>query len=247
MSKTAVFVEGKAELIFIREFLLKMCDLDKLGIACYELRSESMKKVPFHYPEDTEKRNSADDFYMIVNVGGDTKVLSTIKKRLTDLYNAGFEKIIGIRDMYCDDYHHSCGKSREINPEINKRFIEGTQTTISKLENPDKIKFFFATMEIEAWFLGIPTLFINIDPTLTIERILEETGIDLNKDPETTIYHPAKELGIILELTGKTYKKHESEIERISSKIQYDDYEALFSDETKCSTFTEMVISLLHK
>ena len=68
--------------------------------------------------------------------------------------------------MYSRQYrtqtHH------KIDASISEKFIQAAKNTIEKMSQPDQINFHFAIMEIEAWFLGMYTLFAKIDPRLTI-------------------------------------------------------------------------------
>lgn len=52
MKKTAVFVEGKAELILIREFLLKMFEYQNIKIKCYALLNDNLSYAPYDYGDE---------------------------------------------------------------------------------------------------------------------------------------------------------------------------------------------------
>ena len=71
MKKVAVFVEGQAELILVRELLLKMYDYQNIGIDCYNLICDNLDEAPYKYGN-----MEANNYYMIVNVGNDNSVLS---------------------------------------------------------------------------------------------------------------------------------------------------------------------------
>lgn len=47
MKKVAVFVEGQAELILVRELLLKMYDYQDIGINCYNLICDNLDEAPY--------------------------------------------------------------------------------------------------------------------------------------------------------------------------------------------------------
>jgi hypothetical protein len=48
MKKVAVFVEGQAELILVRELLLKMYDYQDIGINCYNLICDNLDEAPIN-------------------------------------------------------------------------------------------------------------------------------------------------------------------------------------------------------
>jgi hypothetical protein len=63
------------------------------------------------------------------------------------LSKQGFNKIIGLRDMYSKAYRK---KSKTvINQEVARQFIEAVSKIIAGMNNPDKINFHFAIMELD--------------------------------------------------------------------------------------------------
>ena len=73
MKKVAVFVEGQAELILVRELLIKMYNYQNVGINCYNLICDNLQ-----YTHILMETKTAQNYYMIVNVGNDNSVLSKI-------------------------------------------------------------------------------------------------------------------------------------------------------------------------
>lgn len=71
--KVALFVEGYAEQIFVRDFLVKWYDWDvtKVGLDCYVLHSDSLSSAPFPWGS-----KESECYFQILNVGNDKKVLS---------------------------------------------------------------------------------------------------------------------------------------------------------------------------
>lgn len=239
--KIAVFVEGKAEYIFVREFLLKWYGYDgnQIGIDCVALKSNDYNKVPHPYGS-----SESENFYLIVNVGNDNSVLSQMKKEATKMRNNGYQLISGLRDMFCDAYHKAV-KNRTIQPEISQRFIHASLQEIENdAANRDILSLHFAIMEIEAWLLGMRQTLQAIDTSLTYEYIYQQLAIDLNNNPETCIYHPAERLNDIYKLKGKTYGKHEGDIEAILACIQKEDFCELYTS-PKCSSFNRFIDSLV--
>ena len=116
VNKTAIFVEGQTELIFVRDLLMKAYDYQNLYINCFELGSDGSfkdKNSPFGH-------KSADFYFQIVLVGNDNSVLSAMLRREKWLEQQGFGRIIGLRDMYSADYLKQAGH-RMIKNELNEK------------------------------------------------------------------------------------------------------------------------------
>lgn len=238
--KTAVFVEGLTEQIFVREMLYAWYgyDTNKLGLKCYSLRADKF----FDAPYDLGTLES-EHYYQIVNVGNDESVLSKMIREVGMLQNKGYSTIIGLRDMYGDNYKR-LSQSSLILPELNEKFINGAQEVINQHNLQQTTHIRFAVMEIESWFLGMETLFSSIDQSLTTEEIKQQTNIDLTQDPETTTFHPYVSLCKILDLKGIKYKKHESDISSLISNLSKVDYELLL-DSGKCPSFKSFLTLLI--
>lgn len=222
MKNVVVFTEGKSELIFIRHLLTQIIGYQDLSFDCLELHSDSERPASWQF-----RNPNALVYYLIINVGTDEKVLSEIEARSQKYIARGFE-IIGIRDMYCELYQKRLRQIHQaenvINDDVNSFFIQKSQERIQGLENADKIHFFFAIMEIEAWFLAIYWNLERIHHSLSAENIRNQLGFELEViDPETTFFRPAAKLKQILLLANRNYDKHEHEVESIVSSITLDD------------------------
>lgn len=240
MRKVAVFVEGQTELIFVRDFLLKWFEYDgnQIGFECYNLENNDAHPTEFAYGN-----RQSENYYLIVNVGNDNSVLSAIKTRLQFLLNKDYQIVVGLRDMYCKQYRNEVANAT-IKPEINELFISATNEQIAQIENGEAIKFHFAIMEVEAWLLGMPKVFSSKDNLLTPNYIKQKLSIDLNCDPETTIFHPAKEMNNIYSLVEDKYDKHLSDISSIMSSLVKDDFTDLIQS-GKCNSFKLFAESIL--
>ncbi|SEW40281.1 protein of unknown function [Chitinophaga sp. YR573] len=230
MTKTAIFVEGQTELIFVRELLLKVFEYQNISLECFTLFTD----VNFHATEYAFPNEHADHYFQIINVGSDQSVLTRILKREPQMKNAGFERIIGLRDMYSGEYRNLV-KNQKIDDKINQKFIEGHRSQIKS----DNIFFSFAIMEIETWLLGLRKSFERMDNRLTPAFIHQHLGFDLNvDDPENIFFHPADNVEEIFKLVGQKYSKSKGDINALVSHIEKDDYlELLGSD--KCQSFKE--------
>jgi hypothetical protein len=233
LKRIAIFTEGQTELIFIRNFLLKVLDLSKISFECHELLAHKISPVSYQYPNPY-----ADTHFLILDVHGDERVMSSIKEKEKDLIeNKGYERIIGLRDMHSALYAKRA--HGVINDRISNMIIQSHEYTVRAMTYSDRIKLYFAIMEIEAWFLGMCNLFRKIDPILTVEYIKQKLGIDLVAcDPQKDFYKPSDQINSIFQLCGRGYKKKQDEIESICSKIDSSDFDAA-KENGRCKCFND--------
>ena len=238
--RLAVFVEGQTELIFVREFLKQWYyyDIERIGFDCYNLHANQFCDAEYNYGN-----GNSENYFMIVNVGNDNSVLSMILKRAQYLKNKDYQLVIGLRDMYSDQYITDA-KGHRIDDHVSNRHKESVRNALSDDPNRDFIDFHFAIMEIEAWFLGMYGFLCQVDNRLTDKFIMDSIGLNLDDDPEKTVFHPALELGKIYSLVGKKYDKHRSDISSIMASLSHDDYMGLIQS-GKCSTFKDFAESLV--
>jgi hypothetical protein len=238
MRKVAIFTEGQSEQIFVRNLLLQTIDCSKVSFKCFKLYAGKTVPARFDFPNP-----NAEVSFLIVNVGQDEKVLSIIKEREKDLIRKGFVRILGLRDMYSDEYLKRSPK--EINSSVIEAFIDGWNSTIQNMSDPSKIKMHIAVMELEAWFLAIYHIFERKNSKLSVEYIESQLGINLNDiDPQTEFLKPSEEVNRIFQLVGLQYKKKEHDVESICSKINNDDIINVFEN-GRCSKFKDFYEELL--
>ncbi len=232
--KVAIFVEGQTELILVREMLLKLFNYQNINLECFNLYSkENLQVTEYHFLNER-----AEYYFQIVNVGNDNAVLARILRREQRLLDAGFDRIIGLRDMYSKAYREAVGNAN-IDLEINEQFKVGHQEQVNNnAVMPERIFFRFAIMETEAWLLGLAHIFDQIDENLTIDFIEQQLGYNLDSiDPEILFFQPANELKTIFELVGKTYDKSRGDVNSIVSLIERNDYMLLELAE-KCNSYS---------
>ena len=228
MKRVAIFVEGQSELVFVREFLLKWFNYD-VDLECRALRyGDETHKVDYDFPNAV-----APCHFQIINVGMDGLVLPQILRQERRLYNVGYELIIGLRDMFCELYIKKV-KDRTMDLIVNDAFIKENLLTINEKDvNADQIRLCFAIMEIEAWWLGISSLWEDIDP---ITR--EQYKLDF-ASPES-VFHPAVLIKKLCQAKGKEYDKHQGEVESIVGKIEREHYVDLHESQ-RFPSFCEFV------
>ena len=232
MSKVAIFVEGQSEQIFIRHLLLRTMDCSKVSFICLRLYAGKTIPARFDYPNP-----HAEMSFLIVNVGQDEKVLSEIKEREEDLIKQGFDRIIGLRDMYSEKYLKRSPSG--IDNSVTRAFIDGWNSTIQRMSKPSKIKIHIAIMELEAWFLGMYDIFRRINSRLSVDYIEKELGFNLaDIDPQTEFFKPTEEVDRIFQLVGPPYKKSEHDVESFCSQINTTDPCNAFKN-GRCTSFRD--------
>lgn len=224
MRRIAIYVEGDAELIFVREFLIKWYEYDseRLGLECCKLHAG--REDVESYPYGTRK---SENFYYIVNVGNDASVMSKMLKNAERLHNLGYQLLIGLRDMYCDDYHDNTQKinnARIVDIAIIERFKKTANEIIANAGYKIEMQLHYAIMEIEAWLIGMSEI--------------------LNKDidPENDFYHPSKMMTFHFPKKLDKYDKHHSEIEKVMSEFTKEDFQKLI-DSGICASFSSFARS----
>ncbi len=234
MKKITIFVEGWTEQAWVREYLLRWFDYEHVKIDCFSLfNDKDMRSAPYPHHSTTPQY-----YFQIINAGGDTRVNNLLVEQTPRLRNAGFQKIIGLRDVLSDEYR-TLITAHEVDHDIIGKIKKVQIETIERLLNQSitDVHLCYATMEIEAWVLGLYEFLALIDERLTVDFIDEKLGINFkNIDPEQTVYNPTTVLKRIYQLVGKTYDKHQGEIDAFISHLSKRDYE-LFLESDKCQSF----------
>jgi hypothetical protein len=236
LRRVAVFTEGQTEQITVRELLFRIFNPSKLSFECWELLAGNLSLTPYKYPNTPNP--CVETHFMIINVHGDEAVISTIEEREKSLIEKGrFERIIGLRDMYSEKYDKRTNGT--INDATSSQIIQGNESKIQQMNYHNRIKLYFAIMEIEAWILGMYNIFQRIDRTLTVDCIKQKLGIDLKAiDPQKAFYKPSDQLNSILLLCRGQYKKKRSEVEGICCKMESTDFEDA-RENGRCKCFDE--------
>ncbi len=237
--KYAVYVEGKAEMLFVADVLMKYSGYDpsKIGFQCITLNKDDFEFVSYPIQGDVE---SSESFYQIVNVNNDNLVLSKLKRDIPNLISQGFEIIIGLRDVFGEDYKDLC-QTQTIDAELIRDMHEAHLSQL-KYEGAD-IRYHFAIMEYEAWMLALIDNYI-ISKGGAPGEAFASVGIDYNSDFENTVFHPYNKVQKIFNSIGEHYGKHEGDHLSFLSFLSVDDYEDL-RNSGRCASFKSFIDSLL--
>lgn len=123
--------------------------------------------------------------------------------------------------MYSENYRK---RSSKIDHGLNLQFIENARKSLKEINCGDRIALHFAIMEVETWFLGMPSVLKKINDSFFIGEA----------DPEIVHFHPTKVLRSLFPENG--YTKSKDQVEKICSYITSEDLDKL-SKSKKCQSF----------
>ena len=204
MKKLAIFVEGKTEQIFVNKLLREIAGTINISI---EIQSQEGRKFVEVIIKDIE--TSATKFFVLIyNSGSDIRVASDMKKQYKKLTESGYERIIGLRDIYPISIIQKSKLQSELENVLPKGSIP--------------INIVIAVMKVEAWFLAEYNHFLKIDPRLTPEQIQAMFGFNPQTDDMEQRPHPADDMKQIYNYVGKGYNKSEKQLNRLASHLDYE-------------------------
>lgn len=237
--KFAVYVEGKAEMLFVADVLGKYSNYDPqvVGFQCINLNSDDFEYVP--YP--AQGNETSETYYQIVNVNNDNRVISKLKQDIPNLVKQGYEIIIGLRDVFGADYDAICSRPQEIDRELIDE-MHKVQSEQIRFEGVDT-RLHFAIMEFEAWMMALLDNFI-VSKGGKPEEVFAKAGVDYKSDFEETVYHPYHKVQKIYQEVKATYGKHEGDYYSFLRSLTKEDYEML-RNSGRCASFKSFINSLL--
>ena len=237
--KYAVYVEGQSELLFVADVLQKYSNYDhsQCGFLCINLCADNYERLNSPRQGDTNSAN----YYLIVNVNNDNRVVSKLKKDIPSLIEQGYNVIIGLKDVFGEAYE----KMMNGKTEIDRAKIELLHSIQTKaLDNKDgDCRLHFAIMEYEAWMLALIEGYVS-NKGLNYTDVCQKLNINVDQDPETTVYHPYNKVRQIYQACGSDYHKHGRESHSFLSTLDLEGYEKLRHSE-KCISFRKFIDSLL--
>ncbi|TVQ57625.1 MAG: DUF4276 family protein [Spirulina sp. DLM2.Bin59] len=207
MKKLAIFMEGQTEKIFVRRLLEEIAG--KHNIAIVENRITGKKDSRITTLEMSDSITNETKYYVLLyDSGGEGSVVSDMRDQYGGLIRSGYDKIIGLRDVYPLSFAQKGSLENGLNAVLPK----GTLPAYVVL----------AVMEIEAWFLAEWHHFSRVSQDLTIALIEESLGFNPKVDDMEVRHHPAEDLHQIYKLIGRSYKKNKKQVNAIVSSLDYE-------------------------
>lgn len=219
--KYSVYVEGQSEMLFITDLLSKYSGYDPTlcGYSCINLRANQHEYRSHPIQGDMDSRH----YYQVINVNNDELVVSKIKNSLSDLAKKGFELIIGLRDVYGENYKKLNKNRPTVNWDLIIRMLETQNRELNSNSLP--VKLHFAIMEFEAWLIALMKTNRSMNAA-ELEIMSQSAGLDNTQNVEE-IFHPSVKLKSMLQTIDKTYDKKEGDVQSILSRIGKEEYEEL--------------------
>jgi hypothetical protein len=193
MKKLAIFVEGQTEQLFISKLIKEIAGIKQVAITMEQkIRGQNFITI------EAEKITDETKYYVLIrDCRNEDQVKTAIIEVAPIFASLGYEKILGLRDVYPK-------KHSEI-PELRKWKNYRVPTKYLP------INIILAVMEVEAWFLAEISHFIKIDPKLTNDMIKTLLGgFDPTVDNVELRYNPAKDLDDIYHYAGFAYTKRKA-------------------------------------
>jgi len=194
MNKMAIFVEGYTEVVFVDQLIEKIANDNAVRIEWRLISGGASCPRTSRQIKAAQPDTGQEHFVVVFDCGGDDAVKTRMLKEYPHLANAGYSKIVCIRDVYPKFSHAEIPTLRALLPRQVKT-------------KPIVVDFVLSIMELEAWFLAEHTHFAKIDPAITREAILSALKFDPEKDDLQTRPTPADDLQKCYALGGKTYEK----------------------------------------
>ncbi len=194
MKKMAIFVEGYTEVVFVDQLIEMIANRNSVRIEWRLISGGSTCPRTSRQLKAAPADTGQGHFVVIFDCGGDDLVKSRMLKEYPHLAEAGYSKIICVRDVYPKFKHEDI-------PALEKLLPVYVKT------KPIQVDFILSIMEIEAWFLAEYTHFTRIDPAITLPAIAANLGFNPETDDMQQRPAPAEDLQNCYALAGKSYEK----------------------------------------
>jgi hypothetical protein len=214
MKKLAIFVEGQTEQIFVESLINYMTD--HLQISIEKRRGFGGRDNGRLFITLSSPKISNPYYILLVDSSNDGRVLTDIRENFAGLVEQGYNKIIGLRDIYPNSFKDF----RKLKRRVNQLVPQGGTTPV----------LCFAVLEVETWFIAEYSHFTKIHPRLTRKFILKKTGIDpgadnieeaLNPMKNELFMSPARDLNRIYKLVRRSYSKKKQQVINIVKVLDF--------------------------
>lgn len=213
--RLAFFVEGYSEVLFVEKLLHEIAGKNNITIERAGIKGGNKFPRQFTIYNATNQVSGIAYYVLIINCQGDKQVKTRMREEHSNFSKGGYEKIIGLRDVFPDfDYADLPKLHVSINRDFDPALIP--------------VEIVLSVMEIEAIFLGESTHFQRIDPALSISSIKSSLGFDPAVDDMELRATAAADLASCYSLVGKTYDKY-----HVQDTIDALDFADLYLDQPK--------------
>ncbi|HDR68549.1 MAG TPA: DUF4276 family protein [Bacteroidaceae bacterium] len=208
MKKLAIFVEGLTEQLLVKRMLEALLDRKKIAIQTIKITGGHNVRISFTVLVAANITNQTDYYVLIFDCGGETNVKSYILTQRDSLVKNGYERILGLRDVYPNFERTDI-----------KKLIFGLNYKLPQKKARTHIS--LAVMETEAWFLGEYTHFRRMSEKLTPEFIEQNLGFNPKRENMELRDRPSMDLKHVYNLVGHDYTKRKSRLNTIVNKLDF--------------------------
>lgn len=203
MKRLAIFVEGQTEQIFATKLLTEIAGTKSIAIEHQKKHTgQNFLTVSASRITDYTK------YYVLIrDCRSDSAVKSSIIDVAEKLSEKGYEKILGLQDVYPLTHDQLPQRERWLNYGVPTKYLP--------------INIILAVMEIEAWFLSEVSHFSRIHPSLTIDLVKTTLSFDPLTEPVESRYNPAKDLDDVYKAVGFAYTKRKKNCIRTVEALDY--------------------------
>ena len=229
--KVAIYVEGITEAGFVYQLIG-----EKYKWNWIDFRLECLHLEPEKAGDDLRDYGdkNSENYYLIYDSCSDGSVSSVMLQRFEGHRQNGYDKVVGLRDVFSDRYFDIYGRNT-IKQNVD-RFIKDMQDALLEYDNSGFVNLRFAVMETEAWLLAMSDVFSRIDKRIDVKWLLDKVEINVADNPEDAYVHPYSNLEDIYKSISRTYSKHWQEIKEIVFKLNWNDFVILYQS-GKCNSF----------
>jgi hypothetical protein len=208
MKKIAIFVEGRTEQDFAKRLLSEIIGHNRITIESFKASGGakgSKRTLTLLARSTTDTR---EFFAQVVDCGTDSRVNSDIRENYQGLVAAGFDAIVGIRDVYPEFTLADV-------PALRRGLKYGIRT------KPIDPVITLGVMEIEAWFIREHTHFARVHADLSESAVQAALGFDPSEQTCEHIANPAEALASVYRTVGLGYSKRTAQVSRIIMALDY--------------------------
>lgn len=207
MKRLAIFVEGQTEHVFVSQLINEIAGEKRAFVAIEKWKKNKAGERIFTAIDVTKVPTDEKYYVLIRDCGSDSCVKSDIRESCEKLAQTGYEKIIGLRDVY--------PRSAADIPNLRKYLSYGMPMRFIP------IHLVLAVMEVESWFLAEVSHFKKIDPRLTLSLISSILMFDPSIEDVESRHHPSQDLDNIYSVAGLRYSKKKRSVQRTVNAIDY--------------------------
>ena len=176
--KVAIYVEGITEAGFVYRLIREKYQdrWTDFRLECSNLDPKSAEDDLWDYGDE-----NSEDFFLIYDSCSDGSVSSDMLDRFQNHQKNGFDKVVGLRDVFSERYTELYGQTAL--KESVDAFVKDMRAALKEKDPDGFIQLRFAIMETEAWLLAMSDVFSRIDPKLDSDWLLEKTFQKIPKLP----------------------------------------------------------------